>query len=39
MNVFEELVVGLVVVIVLCWIFPPFQLLVFFYILYCIVMC
>ena len=39
MNVWESLAIGAVIVIFLCWIFPPFQLVVFFWILICIIFC
>ena len=37
MNGFEMLIFGAIVVLLLCWIFPPFQLVVFFGVLICII--
>ena len=37
MSGIEMLIVGFVAVLLLCWIFPPFQLVVFFGVLICII--
>ena len=37
MNVWTGLLIGAGLVLFLCWIFPPFQLVVLFYVLFCMV--